>query len=93
VTLGVFGAAKRPGIQKETNMAKEKGKEKASRKPKYDQGKVLKLWEAGKSISEIADAMKPISKVFVHRLLTTKFTAQYEAGQKERAAAREKAAK
>ena len=74
-------------------MAKAKGKEKAPRKPKYDQGSVLKLWEAGKSIREIADTMKPISKVFVHRLLSTKFKSQYEAGQKMRAAAREKAAK
>jgi hypothetical protein len=37
--------------------------------------------------------MKPISRVFVHRTLTTKFNSQYEAGQKERAAAREDAKK
>lgn len=88
MTLGVFGAAKRPGIQKERDMAKAKGKEKTPRQPKYDQGKVLRLWEAGKSIRDIADAIKPISKVFVHRLLSTKFKSQYEAGVKARDAAK-----
>jgi hypothetical protein len=63
-----------------------------SRKLKYDPDRILKLWESGKSIREIADAMKPISRVFVHRTLTTKFKSQYEAGQKAREAAREKAA-
>jgi hypothetical protein len=67
-----------------------KAKNKAARKPKYDQSKVLKLWEAGKSIREIAEALKPISRVYVHRLLTTKYPAQYEAGQKERKAERAK---
>ena len=59
---------------------------------KYDPNRILKLWTDGKSISEIADAMKPISKVYVHRVLTTKFAKQYAEGQKQRAAAREKAA-
>lgn len=72
-------------------MAKPKSKTKdAPRKTKYDQSKILKLWEDGKSIREISEAMKPISKVFVHRVLTMKFPAQYKAGQKARADAREK---
>jgi hypothetical protein len=50
---------------------------KGKRKP-YDQDRVLKLWECGKSISEIAAEMKPISTVYVHRVLTTKFPKQYE---------------
>ena len=62
-----------------------------ARKLKYDPQVILKHWEAGKSIKEIAQAMRPISRVFVHRTLTTKFKAQYDAGQKARAAAREKA--
>jgi hypothetical protein len=37
--------------------------------------------------------MKPISSVFVHRTLTTKFRKQYDQGQKERAATREAAKK
>jgi hypothetical protein len=32
----------------------------------------------------MADAMKPISRVFVHRTLTTKFAKQYVDGQKAR---------
>lgn len=61
------------------------------RKLKYDPDRILKLWEGGKSIREIAEAMKPISRVFVHRTLTTKFFKQYAQGQKERAVARETA--
>ena len=75
-------------------MSKAKGKTKGTaRKPKYDQGKILALWEKGKSITEIAEVMTPISKVFVHRVLTTKFPDKYTSGQKERAAAREAAKK
>jgi hypothetical protein len=59
------------------------------RKP-YDQGKVLKLWEAGKSIKQIAEAVG-CSRVYAHRLLSTKFKAQYQAGVKARRDAREKA--
>jgi hypothetical protein len=54
----------------------------------YDQGKVLKLWEAGKSIKEIAEAMKPIARIYVHRLLSTKFKVEYQAGVKARDAAK-----
>ena len=72
--------------------APKPAKEKKGRELKYDPNRILKLWIDGKSISEIADAMKPISKVFVHRTLTTKFAKQYADGQKERAAA-EKAGK
>jgi hypothetical protein len=64
-------------------------KETKRRELKYDPNRILKLWTEGKSISEIADAMKPISKVFVHRTLTTKFAKQYADGQKARKAARE----
>jgi hypothetical protein len=62
------------------------------RKP-YDQGKVLKLWEAGKSIREIAEAMSPMSRVYAHRVLTTKYPEQYKAGVKDREAAKAKKAK
>jgi hypothetical protein len=73
-------------------MAKAKApKPPKGRKLKYDPSRILALWTAGKSIREIAEALKPISKVFVHRTLTTKFKSQYDAGQKARAAAREKA--
>jgi len=61
------------------------------RKP-YDQGKVLKLWEAGKSIKQIAESME-MSRVYAHRVLTTKYPEQYKAGVKARREAREKAAK
>lgn len=60
----------------------------AKERKHYDQGKVLKLWEAGKSIREIAEAMKPISRIYVHRLLSTKFKAEYQAGVKARDAAK-----
>lgn len=63
------------------------------RKLKYNPERILKLWEDGKSIREIADIMKPISSVFVHRTLTTKFRKQYDQGQKDRAATREAAKK
>jgi hypothetical protein len=61
------------------------------RKLKYDPDRILKLWADGTRISEIAEAIKPISKAFVHRTLTTKFAKQYVDGQTERAAAREAA--
>ncbi len=71
-------------------MAKAKApKPPKGRKLKYSPELILKHWEAGKSIKEIAQAMKPISRVFVHRTLTTKFKSQYDAGQKARQAARE----
>jgi hypothetical protein len=66
---------------------------KVGRKLKYDPNRILKLWTDGKSISEISAAMKPISKVFVHRVLTVKFPKQYADGQKARQAAREAAKK
>jgi hypothetical protein len=72
---------------------KKAAKESKVRVVKYDPAKVLKYWDGGKTISEIAEAMKPISKVYVHRVLTTKFAKQYEAGRKEREAARVAAAK
>jgi len=76
-------------------MAKSKAakpiKAKKSRVLKYDASEMLKLWEKGLSIRQISETMKPSpSKVFVHRTLTGKFPKQYEQGQKERAAAREK---
>jgi hypothetical protein len=67
---------------------RSKDKPKAPRKLKYDPTKILKLWESGKSIREISEAMKPISRVFVHRTLTTKYPEQYAAGQKARKAER-----
>jgi len=65
-------------------------------KPKqdhYDQGRVLELWQSGKSIREITDAMKPISRVYVHRILTTKFPKEYETGRKSRKATKKAEAK
>ena len=58
------------------------------RKP-YDQGKMLKLWEAGKSIKQIAETVG-CSRVYAHRVLTTKHKPQYVAGVKARREAREK---
>jgi hypothetical protein len=62
-----------------------------ARKVKYNPERILELWEKGKSIREIAEAMKPISRVFVHRVLSLKFPKQYKARQDTRAAAREAA--
>jgi DNA-binding NarL/FixJ family response regulator len=56
-------------MSKAKKAAKEP-KAKMARELKYDPSRVLRLWEDGKSISEIAEAMKPISKVFVHRTLS-----------------------
>jgi hypothetical protein len=60
------------------------------RKLKYNPDTILKHWVAGKSIKEVAEAMKPISRVFVHRVLTLKFPTQYAEGRKERDAAKAK---
>ena len=69
------------------SMAKSKTpKPPKGRKLKYDPTKILALWTAGKSIREIAEAMKAISKVFAHRTLTTKFAKQYADGQAKRKA-------
>jgi hypothetical protein len=97
VTLGVFRAGSTSPTLYKGNLIMSKAKapkpaKATNRKLKYDPDRILKLWENGKSISEIAQAMKPISRLFVHRTLTTKFKSQYEAGQKARAVAREKAA-
>jgi hypothetical protein len=62
------------------------------RKLKYNPETILKHWVGGKSIREIAEAMKPISRVFVHRVLTLKFPKQYAEGRKEREAAKVKKA-
>jgi hypothetical protein len=43
-------------------MSKAKAKSKPNKKG-YDQGRILELWLAGKSILEISDAMKHISRV------------------------------
>jgi hypothetical protein len=60
---------------------KPKADEPKPRKLKYDPARILALWEKGKSIREIAEAMKPISRVFVHRVLTLKFPKQYAKGK------------
>jgi hypothetical protein len=72
-------------------MSKAKKAEPTPRKLKYDPDRILQLWEKGKSIREIAEAMKPVSRVFVHRVLSLKFPKQYKAGQDARAAAHEAA--
>jgi hypothetical protein len=69
-----------------------KSAKKSTPKKHYDQGKILALWVAGKSITEIAEALKPISRVYTHRVLSTKYPDQYKAGVKARKAARAKAA-
>lgn len=66
-------------------MAKAKSKD---HKP-YDQARVLELWQKGKSIKQVADAVG-CSRVYAHRLLSTKFKVQYQAGIKSRREAREK---
>jgi|HubBroStandDraft_5_1064220.scaffolds.fasta_scaffold172941_3 hypothetical protein len=71
--------------------AKASKAEPKPRKLKYDPERVLELWEKGKSILEISEAMKPISRVFVHRTLTTKFPKQYAAGVQAREKARTEA--
>jgi ABC-type glutathione transport system ATPase component len=76
-------------MSKKTKVAKET----TGRVLKYDPTKILALWEKGKSIKQIAEAMSPISLVFVHRTLVTKYPKQYSEGQKARAAAREAAKK
>jgi hypothetical protein len=68
-----------------------KAKSKAAPKKHYDQERILELWEKGKSIREISEIMSPLSRVFAHRVLTTKFPKEYEAGVKARKAARAKA--
>lgn len=61
------------------------------RKRKYDVDKVLELWTRGLSIREIAEKMSPISRIYVHRVLSTRYPKQYAEGQKQRAAERETA--
>jgi hypothetical protein len=61
------------------------------RKRKYDVNKILEHWERGLSISAIAEKMKPISRVYTHRVLSLRFPKQYAEGQAKRAAAREAA--
>jgi hypothetical protein len=58
------------------------------RKRKYDVNKVLEHWERGLSILEIAEKMSPISRIYVHRVLSTRFPKQSAAGHTPRAAAR-----
>jgi DNA-binding NarL/FixJ family response regulator len=62
----------------------------AKAKKPFDQERVLELWEKGKTIKQIAEAVG-CSRVYAHRLLSTKFKAQYQAGVKARRDAREKA--
>jgi hypothetical protein len=71
-------------------MANKAAKTKKEKKG-YDQERILKLWLDGKSITEIAEALKPISRVYTHRVLSTKYPDQYKAGVKARKAARAKA--
>ena len=63
-------------------MASKVAKTTKKEKRGYDQERILKLWLDGKSIAEITEAMKPISRVYAHRVLTTKYPDQYKAGQK-----------
>jgi hypothetical protein len=72
-------------------MAKAKAAEKKV-KAGYDQEAVIQgFLKHGKSITELADAQK-MSKVYAHRILTTKVPKEYAAEQAKRQAAREKAA-
>jgi hypothetical protein len=79
-----------PHVAAATSSKKPKGE---GRKLKYDREHLIQLWEKGLSISQIAEKMSPISKVFVHRTLVTHFPKQYQAGQEARSAARKAAPK
>ena len=61
----------------------------AKAKKPYDQERVLELWEKGKTIKQIAESVG-CSRVYAHRLLSTKFKVQYQEGVKVRRDAREK---
>jgi hypothetical protein len=64
----------------------------AKEKKPYNQSKMLKLWESGRSLKQIAEVIG-CSRVYAHRVLTTKYKAQYQAGVKVRRDEKAKAAR
>jgi len=60
-------------------------------KTHYDQQRVIDMFMSGKSIRECAEAQKPMSQVYAHRILTTKVPADYAAEQARRVASKEEA--
>ena len=70
-------------------MSKSKGKA-AKVKSGYSQEKVLEMFLSGKSIAECAAAQK-MSNFYAPRILSPKYTEQYDKEQAKRKAAREKA--
>jgi hypothetical protein len=60
-------------------------------KTHYDQQRVIDLFMSGKSIGECAEDQKPMSRIYAHRILSTKVPKEYAAEQARRAAAREEA--
>jgi hypothetical protein len=62
----------------------------AKTKKPFDQEGVLELWQKGRTIRQIAEAVG-CSRVYAHRLLSTKFRAQYLAGVKAQRDTRDKA--
>jgi hypothetical protein len=88
VTLGVCGAGTTsPTHTRRRDMSKSQGKA-AKTKAGYSQEKVLEMFLSGKSIAECAAAQK-MSNVYAHRILSTKYTEQYEKEQAKRKASRE----
>jgi hypothetical protein len=59
----------------------------------YDQQRVIDMFLAGKSIRECAEAQKPMSRVYAHRILVTKVPAEYAAEQARRGKTAQKEAK
>jgi hypothetical protein len=63
-------------------------------KTHYNQARVIEMFlKQGKTIRECAEAQKPMSQVYAHRILTTKVPKEYAAEQAKRAAAAAKDAK
>jgi hypothetical protein len=73
-------SAKAPKAKKALTVSKGDAKH-------YNQQRMIELWEKGKSIREIAEDQK-CSRVYAHRVLTTKAPDLYKKGQESRAKAR-----
>ena len=67
VTVKASKPAKAPKAKK---VAKSKPEPKAkAKRTGYDQAKVISLYEHGKTVAQIAEILKPISRVYVSRIL------------------------
>lgn len=82
-------------MSKEAKSSKVESKPAISKgdKTHYNQQRVIDLFLSGKSISECAEDQKPMSRIYAHRILTTKVPKEYAAEQAKRSAAREAAKK